>query len=411
MFPRFSPNYSFKELIQVFLPSRKNAVKILEDKMAMMSGHSNAIAFSYGRSGIYFLLKSLGAKNKKVIIPSYTCVVVAHAIIKSGNIPVFLDNTTNTFQPDPSDYLQTIDDQTVMVIFTNLFGITEEVSNIYHYIKLNHPQVFILQDCAHSFFCKDQNADLVTKYGDGAIFGMNISKLINSVKGGMLTLQDQNLSQKVREIINLKPQSFISTVLSRIYVFVSCFAFSNILYRITYLLQCRTKLLTKFTTYYTDDCIDMPDDYTYQMSPFGAEIGLLSLAKYENRIAVRKNIANIYLNKLKSLSKKIIIKLPNDNPGNTWSHFPVIIPKEFKYKIIKDFSSMYEIGEIVDYSITDLSSYKTMGKKCINSSNDAEYVINLPLTYGEGIFALANPQDEANKFIDKFILEMNEILY
>ena len=92
MIPRFSPNYSVPDLFQCFRPSRENANALLEAEFILRTGHNQAILFRYGRSGIYFLLKALGAQGKKVILPAYTCVVVAHAVQLSGNIPVFLDN-------------------------------------------------------------------------------------------------------------------------------------------------------------------------------------------------------------------------------------------------------------------------------------------------------------------------------
>src|SRR5690606_16134990 len=105
MIPRFSPDYRSRQMWQCLLPSRKNAVEELETLFRERTGHSAALTFRYGRTGLYFLLKALGASGKKVILPAYTCVVMAHAVALSGNKPVFLDNRKGKFQPDPNDYL------------------------------------------------------------------------------------------------------------------------------------------------------------------------------------------------------------------------------------------------------------------------------------------------------------------
>ena len=202
MIPRFSPNYSIKNIFSIFMPVNENSISYLENLFIQKTKYKNAIFFRYGRSGIYYLLKALGAKNKKVVLPSYSCVVVANAIEMSGNIPVFLDNEKNCFQPNPESYFNAIDKDTVMIIPTHLFGITQEFENEFKKIKMMYPNIFILQDCAHSFFCKDKKGNFVGKWGDGALFGMNISKLINSVKGGMLTLNDTKLSEEIRKIFN-----------------------------------------------------------------------------------------------------------------------------------------------------------------------------------------------------------------
>jgi dTDP-4-amino-4,6-dideoxygalactose transaminase len=403
MFPRFSPNYSFRELFSAIVPAKRNAIEKLEASFSKRTNHKYAIAFRYGRSGLYYLLKALNLKDKKIIIPAYTCVVVAHAVVKSGNIPIFLDNYKDAFQPYPEDYYKAITKDTGMVIFTNLYGISEETAQVFKKIKAKYPSVFILQDCAHSFFCEDLSNTSVLDYGDGAIFGMNISKLVNSVRGGMLILKSQKIAKKTRQLANLTRNSILASVYCRIYVLASCFAFSRVFFKICYLLQYKTPLLRKFTTYYKEDSIELPKDFNFEIGDFAATIGLLSLDKYDARIAIRRKIAKIYISRLSNLPKKVILKLPEFKAGNTWSHFPVAVEVALKEKLIENLSSEYEIGRVVEYSIPDLQAYKLYNQDCPNSSIDAQTVINLPLTFHEGIFCINDYEKAAHIFIDKML--------
>ena len=58
-----------------------------------------------------------------------------------------------------------------MVIPTHLFGITQETRELYDYLKRTYPSIFVLQDCAHGFFCKGKNGDLVLKRAMGQFLG------------------------------------------------------------------------------------------------------------------------------------------------------------------------------------------------------------------------------------------------
>lgn len=403
MIPRLSPNYSWKELLLCFLPSKKNAVSLLEHLMARRSCHTDAIAFRYGRSGLYYLLKALGAKNKKVIMPSYTCVVVANAVICSGNIPVFLDNAPNSFQPSPQSYFDAIDEETVMIIPTHLFGIAEEMEDLYKIVKLIYPQVFVLQDCAHSFFCSDKKGNVVTQWGDGALFGMNISKLINSVKGGILTLKDPVLTQKVRNIFPCDRRSFLNNLMSRIYVLLTLFAFHPLFFKITFLISQKTSWLKSQTQYYDPKKISLPQDFGGGMSNFEATIGLISFSKYDKRIEIRRKIAHTYIQLISRFSSSKTIKLPEYSSGFTWSHFPLIVPPSLRPHLATRLLKMCEPGFIVDYSISSLNAYKNLNYESLpNVDTLVLSIINLPLTLAEGILN--------SRSLDKKIIKVvNEI--
>lgn len=396
MIPRISPNYGWCEVLNCFLPAASNSISLLENLIATEAKHKYGVSFRYGRMGLYYLLKAMGAQNKKVILPSYTCVVMGHAIVLSGNIPIYLDNKRGTFQPSPDEYLEVIDSETVMVIPTHLFGVCQEVEHLYHKIKKDYPHVFVLQDCAHSFFCKTRKGEVVTRYGDGALFGMNISKLINSRQGGMLTLNDQELAGKVRTLATNQGKEIplLSSLGARIYVLLASFAFSRLIFKSVHLILSHTNLLKSHTDYYDPSKIDLPSNCAIPLTPFEAKIGIQSFEKFPKRIQERKRIAEFYCQSLSSIPE---ISLPTYSPGNTWSHFPVFVPAQLrnnlKNALEKTFSA--EIGTIVDYSVADLEAYRRLNdNSCPNAVHAGQSVINLPLSFREGLFPISRKKQE-----------------
>lgn len=384
MTPRFSPNYGWSTLKMVFLPAREQAVLLLESEFKSRTGHAHAISFAYGRSGLYFLLKALNKPAAEVILPSDTCVVVAHAIQLAGYKPVFLDNSNGQRQPSEEDYLAAVNSKTAMIIPTHLYGLPQETVSLVAHIKQHRPDIFVLQDCAHSFFCRDTAGTVVTAYGDGALFGMNISKLVNCVQGGILTLQDGALAKQIQ---NLQKDSVRKNqLLSRSYVFAAALAFSYPLTLLLDFLRRKTSLLNSQTHYFKDDHIDLPANFAQKLDAFSAEIGLESLLKYDHRILQRQKLASLYTSVLKEVSNKDLLWYPPETPGATWSHFPILVAADKRDFYLQRLEKILgaEIGKIVDYSCADLEAYKKLGHpSCPRALLESTQMLNLPLTWFE----------------------------
>ena len=60
--------------------------------------------------------------NHEIILPAYTCVVVANAIVHSGNIPRFVDISLDDYNMNLDLLEQNITEKTGAIIATHLFG-------------------------------------------------------------------------------------------------------------------------------------------------------------------------------------------------------------------------------------------------------------------------------------------------
>ena len=83
MKPRFLIHLNILELIKIFC--RNGSVKLFEKKFSRYFKLKFPLSFSYGRSAIFCFFKAMGIEKKEIIMPAYTCSVVAHAVTKSGN--------------------------------------------------------------------------------------------------------------------------------------------------------------------------------------------------------------------------------------------------------------------------------------------------------------------------------------
>jgi dTDP-4-amino-4,6-dideoxygalactose transaminase len=368
-----------EELLAIFRPS-KGCVPQFEQKFAERFHAAKALAFPYGRSALWAFFNAVELENAEVIMPPYTCSVVAHAIALSGNQPRFVDIRLSDYNMDLEKLPAAINERTRAIVVTHLFGYPMNVDRIRSIVTeaentYGH-KIWVIQDCAHSFDAEWARRPVATE-GDVALYGLNISKTITSVFGGMLTFQDEHLASLVRKWRDThfgKPR-FRKSFYRRIYLLAVYCAFQNQFYAVTRWLQENTRLLDGLAKeYHLDDKIHFPPDHLDQMLDFEARVGLIQLDKYDRIIALRRSNARWYDEHLDD-GEWI---LPPIVDGATYSHYPVRT-SDRDALIDACANEGVELGRVIDYSIAELTSYESVDP-CPNSAVASRSVLNLPLT-------------------------------
>lgn len=378
MIPRLRPAIALHEIFLALAPGKP--IESFEQAFAEIASSKHAVAFPYGRTALMILLEALNLKEKRVLCPAYTCVVVPHAITFSGNEPVFVDNMDGSFLMDlklAADAASE-DHQISAIIATSLFGTPIKTADIDNFAS-QHQNVHIIQDCAHSFFCEDDGLQ-VHKQGIAAIYGLNFSKIITSVFGGIVTTEDDELAERLRALRakRLKTANIKKSLRRRLYYTVATFSLWPPLFRVVNLIE-KTGLIDKFVKYYDANKINMPDDYLVGMTNFEAAIGIRQCRLYAEIVSHRKKIAQIYDQKLKSCDG---IKLPLIENGHTFSHYTIITERAeyIRHKLEK---AGVELGVLLDYSVPKLAAYgdhKTYGTG--NADMLVGRTLNLPVHKG-----------------------------
>lgn len=382
MIPRFKPQYGLDEWLAALAPTHGN-IPLYESAFANKFGCSEGIMFAHGRSAIYALLKEWGLENVEVICPAYTCVVVPNAIVLSGNVPVFVDCEDGGFNMSIEGIRQALTEKTRVIIPTHLFGYAMDVHAIDALVheaekKFGH-KIYVIQDCAHSFGAKWQG-ELVTRYGDAAIFGLNISKIINSIFGGMVITQDADLAKKLRD---WRSKHTIKIGLSKsfkrlLYFMAVNIAFNSMVYGLVNWLE-RKGLLDRFTKYYEEDRIDFPDDWDQYPSEIEARIGLMQLSKYDAIIEKRKHTARKLIDEM--AQRDDILILPY-NEQATYSHIVARVNDRDAW-VEKYRKQGIQLGILIEYSIPMMKAYEKYRKTLpVNANRYAQSMINFPVYYG-----------------------------
>jgi dTDP-4-amino-4,6-dideoxygalactose transaminase len=351
--------------------SAAEEVARFEAAFAALADQAHAVAFPYGRTALIGILDALQESRAQVICPSYTCVVVPHAIVKAGKQPVFADVEENAFNMDWNFAIEAASPETCAVLSTPIFGHPVDPAGVAAF-RAEHPGVAVIQDCAHGFLAGDGHRD-----GLAAFYGLNISKLLTSIFGGMVTTDDADFAARLRAArdARIEVSGLGQQIRRSLYLIAVLVAFSRPVYGAVNRLE-RAGALDRFVKYYDPALIDLPTDAFSAMGGLEARIGTRQCSRYAEIIAHRQHISSIYHEELAEQPELI---LPPCDPGATVSHFVVRSPNAEALKAAC-LAQGVQLGELIDYEIPDMVSYRDapyFGKR--RSRALPKQVINLPV--------------------------------
>jgi len=145
---------SFREILEngKITNFSKYVTKFEEEASDYLNAH--ALTVSSGTMGLVFALHSLGLqKGQKVILPSFTFMATAQAVLYAGGIPVFVD-VENDLTLSPSDLADLLEkhDNVGGVIGTHVYGMPCQVEKLQEIVEDFSRQksrpIFLLYDAA-----------------------------------------------------------------------------------------------------------------------------------------------------------------------------------------------------------------------------------------------------------------------
>lgn len=358
----------------------RGKVEEFEDRFSTKFGNDHGIMFQHGRSALFAFFKSMGLQDTEVICPAYTCVVVPHAIVLSGNIPVFVDCEAGSPNMSYEEIEEAITAKTRAIIVTHLFGYPMDVDRIAAMVRLAEKKyqhkIYIVQDVAHSFGAR-HNGQLVTQSSDIALFGLNISKTITSVFGGMITTNNSEIHEKLRTYrdSHFKKKSFFMRASRLIYIIAVWIAFNPYLYRLVNLLE-RSGMLDNFSKYYDEERIYFPKDWDYLPSGIEANVGLLQLDKYDTIVERRSKNALLWKDHFKDDPG---IKFFPSMEGATYSHCVGRVKDQDAW-VERYRKEGLQLGILIEYCVPEMNSYKKYARKDFPVASDySRHMVNFPI--------------------------------
>ncbi len=179
---------------------RSDTIRHFEEAFAGYHDARFALAMANGTLALVAALKALDiGPGKEVIIPAYTFMATAAAILFTGAAPVFADIDVQTFNLDPLDATRRISARTGAIMPVHVGGNPADMDAINELARKH--DLAVIEDAAQAHGAV-YNGSKVGALGDAGCFSFQSSKNITSGEGGILLTNRREVYERAFEIYN-----------------------------------------------------------------------------------------------------------------------------------------------------------------------------------------------------------------
>lgn len=159
-----------------------------------------AIAVNSGTAALQAALYALDVKKgDEVIIPSFTFVATANAVVSTGAKPVFVDILKENYTINTNEIKKKITKKTRAIIPVHLYGNVADIEKLSEISKKNH--IPIIEDAAQSLGSTYKRKHTGTFFEMGC-YSMYPAKVMTSGEGGFIVTNNKKLRDKLLMIRN-----------------------------------------------------------------------------------------------------------------------------------------------------------------------------------------------------------------
>ncbi len=172
-----------------------------ENAFAQYIGVRHAVFVTSGTAALHLALLSLDiGPGDEVIVPNFTMIASAFAVVYTGATPVFVDVDPETYNIDPKLLEEKITKRTKAIMPVHIYGHACDMDPIMHLTKSRN--IAIVEDAAevHGATYKGKKCGSIGLVNAFSFYG---NKIITTGEGGMVCTNDDAIALRVRSLKDL----------------------------------------------------------------------------------------------------------------------------------------------------------------------------------------------------------------
>ncbi|MFI5417046.1 MAG: DegT/DnrJ/EryC1/StrS family aminotransferase, partial [Nitrososphaerales archaeon] len=175
-------------------------VQEFEKLVSSFTKSKYAIAVNSGTAALQAALYALDIKTgDEVLLPSFTFVATANAVVSVGAKPVFVDIRRDNYTMDPADLERKITKKSKAIIPVHLYGNVAYIDEISEIARKHNLR--IIEDAAQSMGSSYRGKQTGT-FSELGCFSLYAAKVMTSGEGGIIVTSSKKLREKLLMIRN-----------------------------------------------------------------------------------------------------------------------------------------------------------------------------------------------------------------
>jgi dTDP-4-amino-4,6-dideoxygalactose transaminase len=312
-----------------------------EKEFAAYTGAKQALALSSGTAALHCVYWALGlGPGDEIICPSLTWPATANMALALGAKVVFADIDRATRQIDPGSVKKAITARTRAIVPVHFAGAPADLDALR---EIAGPSIRIIEDAAHAVGT-EYRGGRIGSHGHPAIFSFHPIKDITTGEGGMLTLDDGALADRVK----LFKFHGVSRDAWKAYGAAAAAHYDTVL-----------------------------PGFKYNLTDIASALGIHQLRKLDRFIDLRRAIAERYLEKLAGVRGLELPQAPSYPHRHAWHLFTILVERrdEFMAKL-KD----QNIGSGLHFEAVHRTTlYKDSATPLPQTEYVCDRIVSLPL--------------------------------
>ena len=176
-------------------------VKRFEDQFSSTVGRKFGIAVANGSVALDAAVTALRiGKDDEVIMPTFTIISCAAAIVRTGAVPVLVDCDPLTWNMDVSQIEAKITARTKAIMVVHIYGLPVDMDPI---LSLAEKYGLMIIEDAAEMHGQTYKGKPCGSFGDISTFSFYPNKLITTGEGGMIVTDNEKLAERCRSLRNL----------------------------------------------------------------------------------------------------------------------------------------------------------------------------------------------------------------
>ncbi|MCK4650929.1 DegT/DnrJ/EryC1/StrS family aminotransferase [Candidatus Babeliales bacterium] len=176
-------------------------VKEFEKKFSSKVNRKYGVAVCNGSAALEIAVLALDLpKGSEVILPTFTIISCAIAIVRAGLIPVFVDSDSFTWNMNVNQIEKKISNKTKAIMVVHIYGLPVDMDPILNLAKKYNLK--IIEDAAEVIGQKYKNKSCGS-FGDVSIFSFYPNKHVTTGEGGMVVTDNEYITERCRSLRNL----------------------------------------------------------------------------------------------------------------------------------------------------------------------------------------------------------------
>ncbi|HZT66616.1 MAG TPA: DegT/DnrJ/EryC1/StrS family aminotransferase [Acidimicrobiales bacterium] len=251
----------------------------LEEAFAAAHGADQAVAVSSGTAALEIILRTIGVAGADVVVPANTFYATAGAVVHAGGRPVFADVSPTTLALSPDTVAAALTPSTAAVVVVHIGGmVTPDVEALR--ALCDQRGIALVEDAAHAHGSTWRGRH-AGSFGVGGAFSFYPTKVVAASEGGMIVTGDAHLRDEARIYRDQGKAGFIG-----------------------------------------NDHVRM--GHAWRMSEMSAAVCLVSLARLDRALAVRRAVARRYDEALARLEGITVIAEPEGCVSNYYKYIALL---------------------------------------------------------------------------------------